>query len=158
MGCAEPTARASLVRECRCAVQIGCSGPIGNVPWELFMMLRDFCCTECQLTFEAVADGEGLSHPCPRCGKTVNYVMTFRGSIKAGGPMVDKSLWKETSPGKDLSRPWQQDREFTTTRDTTKKLPDGRKVRRISLDVSDNVQPRDLNPNLIKDIERKAKK
>jgi len=118
------------------------------------MMLRDFLCRDCQLTFEAVADGQGLVHPCPRCGRLVNSIVSFSGGIRTGPSPLAPEVIKAGAPGGAIGR----ERENTKPRDIEKKLPDGRKVRRLSMDVSDQVKPRDLHPNLLKDIERKAKK
>lgn len=118
------------------------------------MMLRDFLCDDCELTFEAVADGQGFIHPCPRCGRTVNSIMSFKGYIRTGPRPIAPEVIKAAEPGGAIG----QEREHSKPRDIEKKLPDGRKVRRISMDISDQVKPRDLHPNLLKDIERKAKK
>ncbi len=124
------------------------------------MILRDFMCRRCQLTFEALVGIPETAHPCPRCGLRVQKIMSFKGGIKIGGsPIInDPGLLKEASPGKDLNRPWTEEREHTKTRNIEKKLSDGRTVRRLSMDVSQGVKSRGLNPNLEKDIKRSTKK
>ena len=124
------------------------------------MIIRDFLCKKCQLTFEALVGGPETDHPCPRCGRHVRKIITFKGTIRiTPSPLInDSGLLRETSPGKALNRPWTEEREFTKTRDIEKKFPDGRTVRRVSMDVSNDIKPRDLNSNLKKDIERKTKK
>lgn len=124
------------------------------------MILRDFNCNRCQFTFEALVGIPETAHPCPKCGRHVQKIITFKGTIKiAPTPIInDPGLLKEVSPGKDLNRPWTEEREHTKTKDIEKTLKDGRKVRRVSMDVGGLEPRRDLNSNLKKDIKRSTKK
>ena len=101
-----------------------------------------------------------ITSRCPRCRTLVPSILTFKGGIKIGGTPIlnDPGLLKEVSPGKDLNRPWSEDREHSKIRNIEKKLPDGRTVRRLSMDVKGNEPRRDLNYNLKKAIEKSTKK